>query len=156
MKLKTKLMVLLFFSAVAISMHSDAANWKMVRQGEEFTTGEAAVTEFVDIDSIQKTDKTIKKAWIRLFHEDGKNEQFLVLFTQNGLMRFVESDPPNLVSDFEWQTIESDSYWEQAYFEVWSEKERQVSTKKKTKGWKEKGKAAVKKATDHLKESIGL
>lgn len=156
MKFKTKIILFLFLSAIAISRHSDAANWMMVKQGEEFGTGESAITEFVDIDSIQKTDKTTKKAWIRLFYEGGQEEEFLVLFTKSGMMRMVDSNPPHLITNEEWQIIEEDSYWEKAYFEIWTEKEREVSKKKKPNNWKDKGKAAAKKAADRVLDQIGL
>lgn len=156
MKKKTKFLIILGFLTACLFTHTDAANWKMVQLGEEFETGDIAITEFVDIDSIHKTDKTTKEAWIRLFDEHGKETHYHVLFTKNGMMRMTGSDPPNQITNDEWQTIEPDSYWEKAYFEVWTEKEREVPSKKKPNKWKQKGKAAAEKARDKVLEKIGL
>ena len=145
MKLRVGIVTIVCLSGICISMHTGAVNWKMVRQGEEFETGDRAITEFVDIDSIQKTDRVTKKALVRLFDERGKETYYMVLFTQNGIMRITGCNPPDSTSNNDWQLIEPGSYWEKAYFEVWSEKERGDPSKKKSNKGKPKRKFNARK-----------
>ena len=145
MKKKTKFLIILGFLTACLFTHTDAANWKMVQLGEEFETGDIAITEFVDIDSIHKTDKTTKEAWIRLFDEHGKETHYHVLFTKNGMMRMTGSDPPNQITNDEWQTIEPDSYWEKAYFEVWTEKREKFPQRRSPISGSRRGKPLLKK-----------
>ena len=151
-----KWMVSIGVMAGCLFSTTDAANWKMVQQGNNEGTYEESVTEFVDLDSIQEVDKNTKKVWVRLFFRDDRQEKILMSFTKDGKMKMLDATvgEDNLPGDssgpVEWENVVPDSYWEKAYNEVWKVKDRKETKKKEPNRWERKGEDTVDRVLNRV------
>ena len=128
---------------------ADATNWKVARSASEV----CEVTEYVDMDSIQKENQKTKKAWVKLVR-NSDTEVLLLSFTKDGkvkLLDYVEGGGFGISSvSEEWTNIQPDTFAESAYNLVWPVAERQDKKKRTPNRWERKGENTVDRAADRV------
>lgn len=147
--MKCKSMMLLCAFLVWGGLSVDATNWKCV-----YTEESTAFNEFVDVDSIQRTEEQdVRKAWVKVDDKTGKG-LFLVAVSKDGLVQLLNAPKTNTIKEFtiseEWAYIEPDSPLTYAYDKIWPVKERKIKKNKQPNRWERKGESTAERAADRV------
>ena len=150
-RIKKTIAILSLVVLTGVSMNVGATNWKMVQEANN----SSEITEYVDLDSIQKIDNKSKKAWVKLVRSDNDCEVLLLGFSKDGKVRlldYVETGDTNMTPSVstDWTYVTPDSFEEKAYNQVWSLKERNDVKKKSPNRWERKGEDTVDRAANRV------
>lgn len=133
-------------------MGTEAVNWKCVYHKED-----TAITEYVDMDSIQKDDYDTRSVWIR-YEENTKSNTYLVAFRVNGEVKLVSKGTADELEiapvPEDWSYAEPDSPLYAVYEKVWPKKERKVKSRHEPNKWERKGEDTVDRAVNHAIDRI--
>lgn len=129
-----------------------AVNWKCV-----YHKSDTAITEYVDMDSVQKDDYDTRTVWIR-YEEDKKSSTYLVAFRVNGEMKLISTGTADSLEKApvpeNWAYAEPDSPLYAAYEKVWPKKERKVKSRHEPNKWERKGEDTIDRAVNHAIDRI--
>lgn len=148
------LKVLGFALALSITgvTFAEAVNWKCV-----YHKSDTVITEYVDMDSVQKDDYDTRTVWIR-YEENKKTSTYLVAFKVNGEMKLVSKGTADELEQApvpeDWAYAEPDSPLYEAYEKVWPKKERKVKSRHEPNKWERKGEDTVDRAVNHAIDRI--
>ena len=147
--MKCKGLILTCAFLLAGSTYADATNWNCV-----YTDESTQLNEFVDTDSIQKTnEQDVRKAWIKVSDKTGKG-LFLIAVSKDGLVSLLNAPKTNTIKGFtiseDWEYIEPDSALTYAYDKIWPVKERKIKKNKQPNRWERKGENTAERAADRV------